>query len=102
MGCGCIPYSITIILKISFMFPTKIFKGIIPLLLVISCHQGGEKQYADETKMNLEKVTTADADSTGSVQQGNTEGYAHIIENNFLAAAQNPLSTFSIDVDDAA
>jgi Ca-activated chloride channel family protein len=32
----------------------------------------------------------------------NTEDYDHIIENKFLAATQNPLSTFSIDVDEAA
>jgi Ca-activated chloride channel family protein len=32
----------------------------------------------------------------------NTEEYDHIVENKFLAATQNPLSTFSIDVDEAA
>lgn len=32
----------------------------------------------------------------------NTEDYDNIVENKFLAAAQNPLSTFSIDVDKAA
>lgn len=32
----------------------------------------------------------------------NTEDYAHIEENRFLAAIQNPLSTFSIDVDAAS
>lgn len=32
----------------------------------------------------------------------NTESYAHIQENGFLAAADNPLSTFSIDVDRAS
>lgn len=32
----------------------------------------------------------------------NTEDYNHIVENRFLAATQNPLSTFSIDVDEAA
>lgn len=32
----------------------------------------------------------------------NTESYAHIQENTFLAAATNPLSTFSIDVDRAS
>ncbi|MBS0632434.1 MAG: VWA domain-containing protein [Verrucomicrobia bacterium] len=31
----------------------------------------------------------------------NTEAYAHQLENDFLGAAQNPLSTFSIDVDTA-
>ncbi len=32
----------------------------------------------------------------------NTEDYDNIVENSFLAANQNPLSTFSIDVDEAA
>ncbi|HEY1199889.1 MAG TPA: VWA domain-containing protein [Niastella sp.] len=32
----------------------------------------------------------------------NTEDYDHIVENRFLAATQSPLSTFSIDVDEAA
>ena len=32
----------------------------------------------------------------------NTEDYDNIIENKFLAATQNPLSTFSIDVDEAS
>ena len=32
----------------------------------------------------------------------NTEDYDKIVENRFLAATQNPLSTFSIDVDEAA
>ncbi|MEI2737389.1 MAG: VWA domain-containing protein [Chitinophagaceae bacterium] len=32
----------------------------------------------------------------------NTEDYDNIVENKFLAATQNPLSTFSIDVDEAA
>lgn len=32
----------------------------------------------------------------------NTEDYDNIVENNFLAVQQNPLSTFSIDVDEAS
>lgn len=32
----------------------------------------------------------------------NTEAYDHIVENSFLAADRNPLSTFSIDVDTAS
>jgi hypothetical protein len=32
----------------------------------------------------------------------NTESYDHIIENSFLGAERNPLSTFSIDVDSAS
>lgn len=32
----------------------------------------------------------------------NTEAYAHVVDNQFLTVAQNPLSTFSIDVDTAS
>ncbi|HMK17841.1 MAG TPA: VWA domain-containing protein [Chitinophagaceae bacterium] len=35
-------------------------------------------------------------------QAFNTEDYDNIVENKFLAATKNPLSTFSIDVDEAA
>ena len=35
-------------------------------------------------------------------EQFNTAGYDHILENPFLTAASNPLSTFSIDVDTAS
>lgn len=43
--------------------------------------------------------------STGLMEDDkpfNTEDYDNIVENKFLAATQNPLSTFSIDVDEAA
>lgn len=35
-------------------------------------------------------------------QPFNTETYDHIVDNDFLAAAENPLSTFSVDVDTAS
>ena len=37
-----------------------------------------------------------------NIQEFNTEGYDHISENIFLKTADNPLSTFSIDVDAAS
>jgi Ca-activated chloride channel family protein len=36
------------------------------------------------------------------LKEFNTEDYSHIVENKFLEATSNPLSTFSIDVDEAA
>lgn len=47
-----------------------------------------------------EEINNAGIDNDKTVF--NTEEYDHIIENKFLAATQNPLSTFSIDVDEAA
>lgn len=41
-------------------------------------------------------------DSTVAFNDFNTEGYDHIVENNFLKVTDNPLSTFSIDVDAAS
>ncbi len=35
-------------------------------------------------------------------QEANTEAYDHIVDNPFLGAVENPLSTFSIDVDTAS
>ncbi len=52
--------------------------------------------------------TASPADVTGRDLRGrynlnfNTEAYDHLVENPFLAAADNPLSTFSIDVDRAS
>lgn len=40
--------------------------------------------------------------ATGGDQPFNTETYDYIADNDFLAAAQNPLSTFSVDVDTAS
>jgi Ca-activated chloride channel homolog len=41
-------------------------------------------------------------EETAKAEPYNTESYDHIIENAFLAADRNPLSTFSIDVDTAS
>jgi Ca-activated chloride channel family protein len=46
-------------------------------------------------------TSTLSRASADSIDLSN-EGYAHIEENRFLASRQNPLSTFSIDVDAAA
>ena len=46
-------------------------------------------------------ISAADSDGKPS-RQFSTEDYDNIVENKFLAATQNPLSTFSIDVDEAA
>ena len=44
----------------------------------------------------------ADREEAASGKRFNTEAYDRIYENPFLAAAKNPLSTFSIDVDTAS
>lgn len=44
----------------------------------------------------------ASAVNLPQTDDANTEGYAHTPENPFLTVAQNPLSTFSVDVDTAS
>ena len=75
--------------------------------------------YKRENEAEMQKLTppvivkdeTIIQDSKGIADEGlvapadtafNTENYDHIVENKFLASVQNPLSTFSIDVDEAA
>src|SRR5688572_16339046 len=54
------------------------------------------------TLQNLSRDTATLKESQAESEKFNTEDYDNIIENKFLAATQNPLSTFSIDVDEAA
>ncbi len=103
MDASCI---LLLILKINFMFTLKTFyKGAILLLLFASC----DNIYRSTSSKNVEqlsKVHAVSADSTAAMQKENrefdTENYDNIVENDFLSANQNPLSTFSIDVDEAA
>ncbi len=84
---------------------TKLFLGVLTLIFfVISCNQNVSK----DSSMDVQELmmTVAKTDSATSPvplpQDYNTEEYGNIIENDFLAAKENPLSTFSIDVDHAA
>jgi Ca-activated chloride channel family protein len=53
------------------------------------------------TPMAAEQIASAPADRTRD-QEFNTEEYGRIVENEFLEPRNNPLSTFSIDVDTAS
>ena len=78
------------------------------MLLAVSCNQqGGDKNYQskqEELVPTLDRSVSADSERsiTKPDENFNTEEYGNIVENDFLAAKQNPLSTFSIDVDPAA
>ena len=50
-----------------------------------------------DAAVEMSKVRTDSIDAAF-----NTENYDHIVENKFLPAIKEPLSTFSIDVDEAA
>jgi Ca-activated chloride channel family protein len=60
----------------------------------------------DKTKENLFDLEAAPKDKISDLVsplgESNTEGYDRIYENPFLNVRQNPLSTFSIDVDTAS
>jgi Ca-activated chloride channel family protein len=61
----------------------------------------------EETKMELRTLEGDNDEDLAVVEEEskenfNTEDYDNIVENKFLTATQNPLSTFSIDVDEAA
>ena len=90
--------------------------GLSLLWIFIACsgsHHGSQTSPTTSNKriitadMKEEETSAAMADTQvpGEARKKrgfNTEDYNHIVENRFLAATQNPLSTFSIDVDEAA
>ena len=59
----------------------------------------GKKMYAEES---LSDITVLDGKHADVNPNLNTEEYDKIVENTFLNAKSNPLSTFSIDVDNAS
>lgn len=89
--------------------------AIIAMLAILSgCSGGGQRSSSQDYSAVAQEVQRApssvSADSAGLaavdtkqlVPDGNTEEYNNIVENQFLTAQQQPLSTFSIDVDEAA
>jgi Ca-activated chloride channel family protein len=84
------------------------YKGAILLLALAACNQTFRQSQSEPTDALSRKVA-ASADSVSTITANenedskfNTEEYGNIVENSFLAATKEPLSTFSIDVDEAA
>ena len=94
-------------------FLSHIAAAMLPCIL-IACNQGGSTAdsrnvAADVQLMRVAPEEQKKASSVTDTQYednkppaANTEDYDNIVENQFLAAKSNPLSTFSIDVDKAA
>ncbi len=87
---------------------TPFFKAGILLLALAACNQTYWQSQSVPVN-ELSRDISAKTDSATAVISNenedakfNTEEYGNIVENSFLAANQNPLSTFSIDVDEAA
>ncbi len=68
-------------------------------LIILGC-QTAQQNGASYNAVAREKVVMLELEETG--QEFSTEEYDRIYENEFKDAMQNPLSTFSIDVDNAA
>lgn len=86
------------------------FLAALLLMTFIACNEGEytvttseQKQYsrppADEERM---EVKLEDQKNSYTPGESFNENYSPIIENEFVKATDHPLSTFSIDVDDAA
>ncbi|MDE5754109.1 MAG: von Willebrand factor type A domain-containing protein [Oscillospiraceae bacterium] len=70
-----------------------------------------ESRKSDNATLNYAPALQENADAEGidadmafddAVQSGNSEEYSQIIENSFINTAEEPVSTFSIDVDTAS
>lgn len=80
------------------------------LCLCMACNQGGRHITTSDITLESEVVTAdctimtpVQAPAEKKLEEGaNTEDYDNIVENKFLSPLQEPLSTFSIDVDEAA
>ena len=82
----------------------KILRSPLLLLLLMAVLPGCHSKSAHEYVASLSKpsdLSLQDADDFVP-PDFNTESYDHVVDNPFLAVRQNPLSTFSIDVDTAS
>jgi Ca-activated chloride channel family protein len=77
--------------------------GFLSFMFMLSCSSGTNREYTTEIMLEAPVVSNqAVVLSNGDTAGFNTEEYNRIIENPFLEVRQNPLSTFSIDVDKAS
>lgn len=84
----------------------KIIAAIAMPLIIESCETGSQYHQVDSLQQ-LSRMATADSAATTVAEENkpqdfNTEEYDNIVENQFVTALKEPLSTFSIDVDRAA
>ncbi len=75
--------------------------GAVFLFLYASCNQA-ENMNSRQLELSPVLAKTAPNAESSTIASATGEDYANIVENNFLAATDNPLSTFSVDVDEAA
>lgn len=84
----------------------KIVAAIAMPLIIFSCNSASSNQKEYVQEMSLTAVAADSAatmvDEQDKATDFNTEEYDNIVENQFVTALKEPLSTFSIDVDRAA
>ena len=82
----------------------KIIAAIAMPLFIYSCNTGSTSERIYSHDITLESITDSEAvpQEQNKTADLNTEEYSNIVENHFVKAKQEPLSTFSIDVDRAA
>jgi Ca-activated chloride channel family protein len=89
---------------------SKTFRAHLALILILAgCGRSGGFSPTAATGLKMEPARAAwtvdvslDGEESPQGVPFNTEAYDHIVDNPFLVAARNPLSTFSIDVDTAS
>ncbi len=88
------------------MFKLKTFYRSVMLLLLFASCDNIYRSTSSKDFEQLSRLQSLSADSAAAMQKTNqefdTEDYDNIVENDFLSSNQNPHSTFSIDVDEAA
>ena len=93
------------------MKPNQLFCVVACLLMAMGCKKAYEsKQEISNIEISNMPEAAADMETTGPLPESetaadiphNTEEYDHVVENIFKEAKDNPLSTFSIDVDNAS
>jgi Ca-activated chloride channel homolog len=73
-------------------------------MTIVPANEAGtaDQQMTPPLIVKDEEITQEFIGTDEGKEKFNTEDYDNIVENKFLAATANPLSTFSIDVDEAA
>lgn len=72
------------------------------MIALVSCGDGGLNYSQQDGSAQYMEYDLACETEDVAYPNFNTESYAHIVENDFLSVIDKPLSTFSIDVDNAS
>jgi Ca-activated chloride channel family protein len=74
----------------------------VPVEEIFFADQDGVEEDVEELSIDVEDKEPLETHNHRPEPQLNTEEYNHIVENEFLSSLEKPLSTFSIDVDNAS